>query len=103
MRVHVAYAAPGSELVIALDVADGATVADALRIADVAQRIGMVPDDAGLAIFGQRVDGSTPLRDGDRVEITRPLACDPKVARHARAVGSHAVRPRADRRRRSAS
>ena len=46
MRVHVAYAAPGSELVVALDVADGATVADALRIADVAQRIGMVPDDA---------------------------------------------------------
>ena len=53
----------------------------------------MVPDDAGLAIFGQRVDGSTPLRDGDRVEITRPLVCDPKVARRARAAGSNAGRP----------
>lgn len=103
MRVHVAYAAPGRELVVALDVAEGATVADALRIADVAQRIDMIPDDAGLAIFGQRVDGSTPLRDGDRVEITRPLVCDPKVARRARAAGSNAGRPRAGRRRRSAS
>jgi len=102
MRVLVAYAAPGNELVVAVDVAEGATVADALRIADVAQLIGMIPDDAGLAIFGQRVDGSTPLRDGDRVEITRPLVCDPKVARRARAAGSNAGRPRADRRRRSA-
>src|SRR6478672_11979298 len=102
MRVHVAYAAPGSELVVAVDVAEGATVADALRIADVAQRIGIV-DDAGLAIFGQRVDGSTPLRDGDRVEITRPLVCDPKVARRARAAGSNAGRARAERRRRPAS
>src|SRR4051795_4040385 len=64
MRVHVAYVAAGSELVVALDVANGATVADALRLADIARRIGSVPDDAGLAIFGQRVDGSTPLRDG---------------------------------------
>ena len=100
MRVHVAYVAPGSELVVALDVADGATVADALRLTDVVQRIGLVPDAAGLAIFGQRVDGSTPLRDGDRVEITRPLVCDPKAARRARAAGSNAGRPRADRRRR---
>jgi putative ubiquitin-RnfH superfamily antitoxin RatB of RatAB toxin-antitoxin module len=103
MRVHVAYVAPGGELVVALDVADGATVADALRIADVAQRIGMVPDATGLAIFGQRVDGSTPLRDGDRVEITRPLVCDPKVSRRARAASSNAGHPRANRRRRPAS
>lgn len=102
MRIHLAYVAPGRELDVALDVAEGATVADALRVADVAQRIGMVPDAAGLAIFGQRVDGSTPLRDGDRVEITRPLVCDPKAARHARAAGSKAGRPRADRRRQSA-
>ena len=93
MRVHVAYVAPDSEVVIALDVADGATVADALRAADVAQRICIVPDD-GLAIFGERVDSSTPLRDGDRVEITRPLVCDPKAARRARAAGSVAGRRR---------
>ena len=99
MRVHVAYAAAGRDFVVVLDVPDGATVADALRIADIAKRIGVVPDHAGLAIFGQRVDGSAPLRDGDRVEITRPLACDPKSARRARAAASSAGPPRADRRR----
>jgi putative ubiquitin-RnfH superfamily antitoxin RatB of RatAB toxin-antitoxin module len=102
MRVHVAHVGADSEFVVAVDVADGATVADALRIADAATRIGMPLDATGLAIFGQRVDDATPLRDGDRVEITRPLVCDPKAARRARAAGSKAARPRPDRRRRSA-
>jgi putative ubiquitin-RnfH superfamily antitoxin RatB of RatAB toxin-antitoxin module len=102
MRVHVAHVGADGEFVVAVDVADGATVADALRAADAAKRIGAPLDAAGLAIFGQRVDGATPLREGDRVEITRPLVCDPKAARRARAAGFQDARPRPDRRRRSA-
>jgi putative ubiquitin-RnfH superfamily antitoxin RatB of RatAB toxin-antitoxin module len=37
------------------------------------------------AIFGRRVERSARLAEGDRVEITRPLACDPKTARRRRA------------------
>ena len=84
MRVHVAYVGQDVELVVAVDVAPGSTVDDALRTADVAGRVGTV-QDAGLAIFGQRVERSTPLCEGDRVEITRPLLCEPKAARRARA------------------
>ena len=102
MRVHVAHVGADSEFLVAIDVADGATVGDALRIADAAKRIGTPLDAAGLAIFGQRVDAATPLREGDRVEITRPLVCDPKAARRARATGFHPARPRPDKRRRSA-
>jgi putative ubiquitin-RnfH superfamily antitoxin RatB of RatAB toxin-antitoxin module len=36
------------------------------------------------AIFGQRVEGDSPLRDGDRVELLRPLQADPKEARRQR-------------------
>ena len=39
----------------------------------------------GYAIFGQRARADTPLRDGDRVELTRPLVADPKDARRRRA------------------
>jgi putative ubiquitin-RnfH superfamily antitoxin RatB of RatAB toxin-antitoxin module len=35
--------------------------------------------------FGRRVSLDTPLADGDRVEILRPLAADPKEARRQRA------------------
>ena len=39
----------------------------------------------GYAIFGQRARADTPLKDGDRVELTRPLVADPKDARRRRA------------------
>ena len=40
----------------------------------------------GLAIslWGRRVTLAEPLRDGDRVELSRPLLVDPKVARRER-------------------
>jgi len=100
MRIQVAYVAPGTELLITVDVDAGATVADALRSAAIAQRIGSVPDLDGLAIFGKRVDAATRLRDGDRVEITRPLLRDPKAARRDRAAAAPSDRPPARRGRR---
>ena len=55
----------------------GAVVRDALRAA------GVQADAVG--IFGKRVRPDTPLTDGDRVEIYRPLALDPKERRRRRA------------------
>jgi hypothetical protein len=39
---------------------------------------------APLGIFGKVVKDDTPLRDGDRIEIYRPLQADPKEARRRR-------------------
>jgi putative ubiquitin-RnfH superfamily antitoxin RatB of RatAB toxin-antitoxin module len=41
--------------------------------------------DLAYAIFGRRVDPASRLAKDDRVEITRPLVCDPKLARSHRA------------------
>ena len=35
-------------------------------------------------IWGRKAGWTTPLRDGDRVELYRPLRVDPKVARRER-------------------
>ncbi len=40
----------------------------------------------GFAIFGERVGSEHPLRDGDRLELLRPLQIDPKEARRRRAM-----------------
>ena len=37
-----------------------------------------------LGIWGRRCEPDTELRDGDRLEIYRPLKVDPKVARRER-------------------
>lgn len=63
----------------------GATLADALA-ASVA--LGHLPgadfSEADCGIWGQRVPPDRLLRDGDRVELYRPLTVDPKVARRER-------------------
>jgi hypothetical protein len=88
MRVNVAYVAPGAEVLIAVELDDGATVADALGASRIAERFGVDVTSHGLAVFGKRANPDTLLVDGDRVEITRPLVCDPKTARRRRAARS---------------
>src|SRR3546814_20263535 len=60
----------------------GATVAEAVAASGFgAEGI------SGFAIHGERAVASTLLRDGDRVELLRPLEVDPKEARRRRAAG----------------
>jgi sulfur carrier protein len=62
-----------------LDLPEGATVIDALR------SCGLAPAEGELVgIWGRRAEPSQLLRDGDRVELVRPLLVDPKVARRER-------------------
>jgi putative ubiquitin-RnfH superfamily antitoxin RatB of RatAB toxin-antitoxin module len=81
LRVSVVYAESSRQWVRELSLAPGATVADAVRCA------GLLPAerDVRFGIFGRMVDAATLLRDGDRVEIYRPLKVDPKEARRNRA------------------
>jgi putative ubiquitin-RnfH superfamily antitoxin RatB of RatAB toxin-antitoxin module len=81
LRVSVVYAEAARQLTRELSLTVGSTVADAIRNAE-------IPVDAQAArvgIFGRVVDPATLLRDGDRVEIYRPLKIDPKEARRRRA------------------
>ena len=49
-----------------------------------------------LGVWGRRVGPDEPLRDGDRLELYRPLQCDPKESRRRRQrlAGAGACRPR---------
>jgi putative ubiquitin-RnfH superfamily antitoxin RatB of RatAB toxin-antitoxin module len=78
MRVEVVFALPGEAQVATVELPAGATVRDAVAAA----RIG---SPAVVGIFGKRVRPDHKLSDGDRVEIYRPLAMDPKEARRRRA------------------
>jgi putative ubiquitin-RnfH superfamily antitoxin RatB of RatAB toxin-antitoxin module len=86
LAVEVVYAAAPHRVVIrALRMPAGATVADALRasgLVDALSAEDLAPLEPG--IWGRAVPGDTRLRDGDRVELTRPLKVDPKEARRLR-------------------
>ena len=84
IRVDVVYADPQKQLVRAIELAAGSTVDDAIRISGILDELpNFVP--AGIGIFGNKVARDARLRDGDRVELYRPLQIDPKEARRQRA------------------
>jgi len=84
--VEVAYALPHRQLVHSLRLPRGTTAIEAARLSDIAGQFdGLDLDNMTLGIFGQIVAHGRPLRDGDRVEVYRPLTVDPKEVRKARA------------------
>ncbi len=85
LNIGVAFAAPGTEAIVHLTLPVGATVAQAVAASGLCERLALSPATIGYAIHGQRVDMDTPLVEGDRIELTRPLIADAKQARRARA------------------
>ena len=86
IRVTVAYSPAPREVDLAeLCLPPGATVHDALVASGLAARHPGL-DIAALkaGVWGQLRAPDTPLRDGDRVELYRPLKVDPKEARRQR-------------------
>lgn len=83
IRVEVVLARPRHCESVLLELSEGASVADAHN----ASGLGAA-DVAGYAVFGVRVTAATPLHDGDRLELLRPLVVDPKEARRRRAAAT---------------
>jgi putative ubiquitin-RnfH superfamily antitoxin RatB of RatAB toxin-antitoxin module len=79
MRIEVVYARADAAEVRAVDLPSGGTVKDALAAS------GFQLQNQAVGVFGKRVALDHRLTDGDRVEIYRPLAMDPKEARRRRA------------------
>lgn len=90
----VAFATPERQWLWSVALPDAATVADALALARELAAGADVPWDADVGIFGELCDASAVPRDGDRIEIYRPLRLDPKESRRARARAGKAARDR---------
>jgi hypothetical protein len=89
LHIEIVCARPRRAIVKAFTVAAGACVADALRLAALDPDFGEVDlEGSAVGIFGRAAPANEVLSDGDRIEIYRPLAADPKAARRARAKAS---------------
>ena len=77
MRVMVAVALADRQEVMEVELPAGSTVADALAAANVGGDC--------VGIWSRPCTPQTPLRDGDRVELYRPLSANPREMRRARA------------------
>lgn len=88
IAVEVVYALADKQKLLRLSVPSGTTMREAVERSGIA---GMFPglelEGAPMGIFGKAVakPEERVLKDGERVEIYRPLIADPKEARKQRA------------------
>ncbi len=80
IEVEVLLALPRQCRSVRLQLAAGSTAAAAAAASGLP-----LEGIEGYAVFGERVQADAPLRDGDRLELLRPLLLDPKEARRRRA------------------
>jgi uncharacterized protein len=86
LTVEVAYALPRRQLILDLRVAAGATAEQAIRASGILEQFPEIDlQHNKVGIFGKPCRLTDTLRDGDRVEIYRPLIADPREIRKQRA------------------
>jgi putative ubiquitin-RnfH superfamily antitoxin RatB of RatAB toxin-antitoxin module len=91
IQIEVAYANPDKQIIRAVSVASGTTVAEAIELTAIKDEFpGIEIDPGGVGIFSRKVPMGHVLREGDRVEIYRPLIADPKEVRRERAKNAKA-------------
>ncbi|ARP81500.1 RnfH family protein [Bordetella genomosp. 8] len=98
LTVWVCHARPHAAWQRELRLPAGATARDAIAASGFAEAFPAIdPWTAGVGVFGRAVQPAQPLRDGDRVEVYRPLVFDPMESRRRRAAhkarGGKAARP----------
>ena len=87
LRVEVVYALPDRQETCPVELAARASVLDAVRASGVLERHPEIDlASCRLGIYGKVVAPDTPVANGDRVEIYRPLALHPREARRRRAL-----------------
>lgn len=88
MEVEVAFARPDKQQIVPVSVPPGTTAIEAVRLSRIDQLFPEIEvDNIDMGVFGKVIKAPAEhvLREGDRVELYRPLQIDPKQARANRA------------------
>jgi len=87
VNVEVAYAKPEHQVIITLAMEDGATVEAAIKASGLLELFPEIAEsELNAGIFGVACKLDQLVKEGDRIEIYRPLVHDPKEARRQRAL-----------------
>lgn len=85
LEIEIVYGLADRQVLKGMTVAEGTTVREAALKSGLEEFPELDLQQAPLGIFGKAVKDETVLRDGDRIEVYRPLLIDPKEARRKRA------------------
>ena len=85
-EIEIVYGLADRQVLKSMTVVEGTTVREATLKSGLEVEFPELDlQQSPLGIFGKAVKDETVLRDGDRIEVYRPLLIDPKEARRKRA------------------
>ncbi|MBI5109334.1 MAG: RnfH family protein [Rhodocyclales bacterium] len=80
MQIGVAYSEPSNQIWLTIEVPDDSTVRAAIERSGILRQFPAIDlETQKVGVFGRLVKLDAPLRPGDRVEIYRPITCDPQT------------------------
>ena len=86
LTIEVAYDTPDKQVLLTVHPQEGATVEECIRMSDVLEQFPEIDlEQQKVGIWNKTVKLNAQPRDGDRIEIYRPLIADPKAVRKRRA------------------
>ncbi len=86
INIEVAWGHPGKQILLALAVERGTTLLEAIELSGIREQVPQLEiDTARLGVFSRKKPPEYVLKEGDRIEIYRPLLADPKEMRRKRA------------------
>ncbi len=95
IQVEVAYARPDEQVILTLRAAPGITLVQAVERSGILRLFPEIDINKNkFGVFGKMAKADAELREGDRVEIYRPLIADPKEQRKKRAAQGKSLKKR---------
>jgi len=80
MQIGVAYSEAANQIWLTTEVPDDSTVQAAIEKSGILRMFPTIDLTVQkVGVFGRLVKLDAPLRPGDRVEIYRPITCDPQT------------------------
>lgn len=86
LKIEVAYALPDEQSLLTVHVAEGADIQTCIEQSGILHRHSDIDlSNNKVGIWSRSKKLSDPVKEGDRIEIYRPLIADPKDVRRRRA------------------
>ena len=80
MKIGIAYALPQRQAWFDIEIPDGTSIQDAINRSGILKQFPEINlEQQKVGVFGKVSKLDAVLNDGDRVEIYRPITCDPKT------------------------
>lgn len=86
IKVEIVFALPDTATSLSIEVAEGTTAEQAVLQSGISEKCPEIDlTNLALGVWNRTVKNHQVLKEGDRIEIYRPLIADPKAARRQRA------------------